>query len=80
VRQLTEAITVSDEVRNKKEMVENLAHISEQAVLPAEKRKLGPLKATIESVKTGVGIASQLVPLWLKVEEALRNMGIDGKH
>jgi hypothetical protein len=76
VRQLSEAITTSGELANRKELLENLTHVSEQAALPAEKRKLGPLKATVGCLKTGLAVGSQLLPLWLKVEEALRGMGI----
>jgi len=57
-------------------MLEYLAHISEQAALPADKRKTGPLKASIEALKTGVTITGQLVALWQQVEHALRAMGI----
>ena len=76
LRKLTEAISTSVEVANKKEMIENLTHISEEAALPPEKRKTGPLKAVMESLKTGVAVTSQLVALWQNVERALKAMGI----
>jgi len=76
LRKLTDAVGASSELENKKEMLEYLAHISEQAALPADKRKTGPLKASIEALKTGVTITGQLVALWQQVEHALRAMGI----
>jgi hypothetical protein len=76
VRRLSEAISASSELVDKKGMLENLAHVSHEAGLSSEKRKMGPLKATMQSLKSGLSIASELVPLWLKVEEALHGMGI----
>jgi hypothetical protein len=76
VRHLSKAISASSELVDKKGMIENLAHLSDEAALPAEKRKMAPLKATMQSLKSGLAIVSELVPLWLKVEEALRGTGI----
>jgi hypothetical protein len=76
VRQLTEAISSSAELGCRREMLEHVAYISEQAALPAEKRKMGPLKASIEALKAGVTIVVQLLPLWSKVEQALKANGI----
>jgi hypothetical protein len=76
VRKLTEAIGASGELDQKKEMLEHLAHVSEQAALPAEKRKTGPLKASIEALKSGLTVAAQLVLLWQQVEHALKAVGI----
>jgi hypothetical protein len=75
VRELTEAVA-SSELTNKKRTLENLAYVAEQAALPTEQRRTGPLHATMDSIKVGIAVASQLVPLWLKVEEALKGMGI----
>jgi hypothetical protein len=75
VRKLTEAVAIS-ELTDKKETLENLAYVTEQAALPKEQRKTGPLRATMNGIKDAVALASQLVPLWLKVEEALKGMGI----
>lgn len=43
LRQLTEAVTASGELVDKKEIIENLAYVSEQAALPAEQREAVPL-------------------------------------
>ena len=42
VRQLTEAISASGELTHKKDMLENLAYVSEQAALPTEKPTCPP--------------------------------------
>jgi hypothetical protein len=76
LRALAEAIGALSKLDHRKEMLENLAHVSEQARLPAEKRKTGPLKASIEALKTGVTTTTQLMALWQQVEHALKAMGI----
>jgi hypothetical protein len=75
VKQLTEAIGASA-LADKKEMLENLAHVSQQAALPAESRKMGTVKASLAAIKTGVGTTANLLGLFLKVVEALKDTGI----
>jgi hypothetical protein len=75
VRQLTEAIR-SSELDNKKEMLECLAHVSEQATLSAEKRKAGPLKASMELLRNGIAMSGQLMALCERVEHFLKAMGV----
>jgi hypothetical protein len=78
LRQLTEAIGSSSELADtdKKEVLENLACVSEQAALSTENRKLGPLRASWSAIKNGIGTAKDLVDLALKVEDALKEAGV----
>jgi hypothetical protein len=78
VRQLSDAIGASSELADdaKKEMIETVAYVSEQATLPAESRKLGPLRASVLMIKQNLGTIVGLANLVLKFQEALRHTGI----
>ncbi len=78
VKNLTEAIGASDEIEGhvKKDILEHLAVVSEEAAKPTEKRRMGPLSKSMEAIKTGVAVGTQLLTLWHQVEQALRSNGI----
>ena len=74
LKKLTEAIVESGELNNetRKELLEHLTHVLEEAEKLAAKRKMGPLRASIEAIKSTVLTASQLLALWQGVEHELR--------
>jgi hypothetical protein len=78
VKTLTEAVGASEEIEAnaKKDILEHLAVVSEEAAKPLEKRRMGPLSKSMEAIKAGVSVGIQLLPLWHQVEQALRNNGI----
>jgi len=75
---LSEAILISDELGDsaKKELLEHAAFVSGEMTLPEEQRKMAPVRTSIEMLKSGVLVASQLVTLWQGVEKALQMMGV----
>ena len=77
VRQLAEGIRSTGGFIHKDEVLESLAYVSEEAAQAPAKRRTGPLKATWDSVKNSVAHLPQLVSLVVKVEEALRGVGLD---
>ena len=68
------SVDLSDETR--KEMLEHLAVVTEQAAQPAEKRKLAPLKSSLRAIKSFATTGTQLLTLYQAVEHALRISGI----
>ncbi len=78
VGQLTEAITASPHFNEtlRRDLLEHLALVSAEAALPVEKRKMGPLKSSIATLRSGLSVATQLVTLWQAVEQALKAVGI----
>jgi len=78
LQNLGEAILASKEIGNseKKDLLEHAAFVSGEMALPSEQRKMGPVKTSIEALKSGVQVATQLVGLWQAVEKALQMMGV----
>ncbi len=78
LKKLIEGISASGELGDsaKKEILEHLAIVSTEAAKPADSRKTAPLKTSIEAIKSGIGVAAQLVALWQAVEAALRGAGV----
>jgi hypothetical protein len=78
IRQLTEAISASTDLDEsiRKDMLEHLALVSAEAALPAGKRKMAPLRSSIEVLRSTVSLGTQLVTLWQAVEHALKAVGI----
>lgn len=78
VRKLTEAVGASEQMNDevRKEVLEHLSIVSGEAVKPAGSRKMGPLKTSLEAVKSGVALGTQLLTLWQGVEHALKAAGV----
>ena len=78
VKKMTEGIGSSQDLDDlkRKDMLEHLALVAEEAAKPPEKRKLGPLRASMEALKSGVTVGTQLLTLWQGVEHALKAAGI----
>ncbi len=76
IQQLSEAISANSTLGNKKELLENLSFVSEQAALPPAKRKTSPIKAAWNAIEAGVGPVSSLIGLAEKVEVVLRGIGV----
>jgi len=77
LEKLSEAIIGSAEVQDqvKKDLLEHVAFVSGEMALPGAKRKMGPVRSSIEALKSGLAVASELVSLWQGVEKALQMMG-----
>lgn len=75
---LTEGIADCSDLNDgtRKEMLEHLAVVSEEAAKPMEKRKMGPLKTSLEAIKSGAAVGTQLLTLFQSAEHALRAAGI----
>jgi len=78
LRKLTEGVGASADLNDlvRKELLEHLSIVSEEAAKPAQVRKMGPLKTSIEAVKSAVTLGTQLLTLWEGVEHALRAVGV----
>ena len=78
VKKMTEGLGSSQDLDDlkRKDMLEHLALVAEEAAKPPEKRKLGPLRASMEALKSGVTVGTQLLTLWQGVEHALKAAGI----
>jgi hypothetical protein len=78
VGQFGEAIAESHELDDaaKKDILEHLSVVSDEAVKTPEKRKLAPVKSAVEAIKSGLTIATGLLGLWQGIEHVLRAMGI----
>jgi hypothetical protein len=72
IRTMSEAIGASKDLTGeaKKELLEHLSVGSAEAAQPPEKRKMGPFKASVEAIKSGIGVATQLASIWQAVEHA----------
>jgi len=75
---LTEAVGTSEDLNDvvRKELLEHLAIVSEEAAKPVEARKMGPLRTSIEAVKSGITLGTQLSTLWEGVQKTLSAAGI----
>jgi len=75
---MTEAIAASADLDDstRKEVLEHLAVVSTEAAKPVDKRRMGPLKTSLEAIKSGVAVGTQLLTLWQGVEHALKGAGI----
>ena len=78
LRKLTEAVGASEQMNDevRKEVLEHLSIVSGEAAKPAGSRKMGPLKTSLEAVKSGVALGTQLLTLWQGVEHALKAAGV----
>lgn len=78
LKKLIEAVSASGELADgeRKDILEHLAMVSGEAAKPADTRKMAPLKTSIEAIKTGISVATQLVGLWQAVETALKVAGV----
>jgi hypothetical protein len=78
ILQLTEAISASPNLNEslRKDLLEHLSLVSTEAALPAERRKMGPLKSSIGILRSSVSVATELVTLWQAVEHTLKAVGI----
>jgi hypothetical protein len=75
---VTEAVATSSEIPDstRKNLIEHLAFVASESAAPSEHRKMGPLRASISTLQSGLTIATQLTGLWTAVEHALRAMGV----
>jgi hypothetical protein len=75
---LAEALarTVELEAERWKELLEHLSLISTEVALPPEKRKIGPLRSSINTLREGLATAAQLVGLWTPIEQILKATGV----
>lgn len=78
IQQLTEAITASlhSEEPLRKDLLEHLALVSAEAALPAERRKMGPLRSSIGILRSSLSVATELFTLWQAVEHTLKAAGV----
>jgi hypothetical protein len=78
ISRLAEALATSQEVQadRQKELLEHLALVSTEMALPSEKRKMGPLRSSINALREGVALAGQLAALWTPVEQILKTTGV----
>ena len=78
IRQLSEAISGSSDLddSSKKDLLEHLAPVSGEAAQRLEKRKMGLIKTSINALKSGLAVGTQLLALWQGVEHALKAIGI----
>ena len=75
---MAEAVAESKDLQDlaRKEVLEHLVVVSDEAAKPPEQRKVGPLKTSISAIKSGIGMAAQLVEIWQSVEHGLKAAGI----
>jgi hypothetical protein len=59
----------------RKDLLEHLSFISEQLAITADRRKVGPLKSSIETLGALVKTITQLAPLWTPIEHFLKIHG-----
>lgn len=78
LRKFTEAVASSAEIEDpvRKELLEHLSVVSGEAAKPIAGRRIAPLRTSFEAVKSGVGLATQLLTLWQGVEHALKAAGV----
>ena len=76
--EFTKAINSSADFQEgmKKDLLEHLVVVAEEAAKPSEKRRMGPLRTSIEAIKTGIGMAAQLAAIWGGIDLALKAAGI----
>jgi len=67
---LGSAPELNDEAR--KEMLEHLSVVSEEFAKPPGQRKMGPLKSSLNAIKSGIPIAAQLFGIYQGLEHALK--------
>ena len=74
LKQLTEAVLSQQQlsVSAKQEIVEVLSTIAESAAKAPDQRPTGPLKASLAYIPTLIGVSSQLVTLWDKLEPLIK--------
>jgi hypothetical protein len=77
-RKMTEALGSSQELNDdaRKEMLEHLSVVSDESTKPPEQRKMGPLKSSLVALKSGIGVAAQLLGIYQGLEHALKASGI----
>ncbi|HTV29450.1 MAG TPA: hypothetical protein VMF32_16870 [Xanthobacteraceae bacterium] len=73
---LTEAIASSDALdpKQKNEMAEQVAFLSEQAVAAAKDRKPGVIKATLDALNQGAGAVTAIAGAWNVAEPLVRQI------
>ncbi len=78
IRELAEAVTTSRELSDaqRREVLEHLAFTWSEAALPAEKRKIGPLRTWINFLQTTLSTVAQLAGCWASVEKILAAAGL----
>jgi hypothetical protein len=78
IRKLSDAIVASNELEKvtQKEILEHLGVVSDEAAKPPEKRKMGPLKTSLQAISSGIATATQLIGTWQGIEHLLRAAGI----
>ena len=78
LREFVDMIKSSGELDEsaKKDVLEHLSVIASEAAKPADQRKMGPLRTSIEAIKSGLSIGNQLLMLWQGVEVALKTAGV----
>ncbi len=78
VAKLTEAVAASTELDDgaRKEVLEHLAVVTAEAAKPTEQRRMGPLKTSVEAIRSAILVGTQMVTLWQGVEHALKSAGI----
>jgi Mg-chelatase subunit ChlD len=78
LRKLTEVVGASEQMNDevRKEVLEHLSIVSGEAAKPAGSRRMGPLKTSLEAVKSGVALGTQLLTLWQGAEHALKAAGV----
>jgi hypothetical protein len=77
-KRVTEAVAASSDLNDeqRKEMLEHLSVVSEETARPPDKRKLGPLKASMGAITSGLSIAAQALTVWQQLEQVLKTAGI----
>jgi hypothetical protein len=75
---MADAIAASKDISDaaKKELLEHLSMVSAESAKPAEQRRMGPLKSSIEAIKSALLVAGQLASVWPPLEHALKNAHI----
>jgi hypothetical protein len=77
-RKMTEALVFSGELEDgaRRELLEHLSVVSDEAAKPSEQRKMGRLKSSLTAIKAGIAIAAQLFGIYQGLEHALTAAGI----
>jgi hypothetical protein len=78
IRALAEGVAASTDVNDatRKELLEHLTLISTETARPAEHRKLGPIRMSVNFLREGISQIAALVSTWQAAEHILRGMGV----
>jgi hypothetical protein len=78
IKALAEALAASAELQadRRKDLLEHLSAVSADLAQPPEKRRMAPLRSSINAMKEGLALATQLAALWTPVEHVLKATGV----